>query len=89
METSTAASTGTRCWPLMRFPTEFDWVHARGVDAQSGEVRILHGIILSHGWRPAFAGEPVPVAVRPTVAAGSGVQHGETGHAVWGVESQP
>jgi len=35
---------------------EFDWVHARRVDAQSAEVRVLHAIILSHGWRAAFAG---------------------------------
>src|SRR5674476_620354 len=42
---------------------EFDWVHARRVDAHSTEVRVLHAIILSHGWRAPFAG-PVPVADR-------------------------
>lgn len=40
---------------------EFDWVHTRRIDAQSAEVRVLHAIILAHGWRAAFAG-PVPVA---------------------------
>lgn len=28
---------------------DFDWVHARCVDAQSAEVRVLHALILSHG----------------------------------------
>src|SRR5450631_3773816 len=51
---------------------EFDLVHARRVDAQSAEVaggrffgfvmRDLHAIILSHGWRAAFAG-PVPLTI--------------------------